>query len=53
MTHLGYILAAYCAAFAVLGGLAAWVIGDLRRQTRRLKTLQEQGLARRSGSVTQ
>jgi heme exporter protein CcmD len=48
MTHLGYILAAYGAAFVVLGGLAAWATGDLRAQMRRLKGLEGQGLVRRS-----
>lgn len=48
MTHLGYILAAYGAAFTVLGGLTAWAVGDLRAQLRRLRVLQGQGLARRS-----
>ena len=48
MTHLGYIIAAYGAAFAVLAGLAAWAVGDLRAQTRRLTALEERGPARRS-----
>jgi heme exporter protein D len=49
MTHLGYIIAAYAAAFGVMGALALWAIADLRGQTRRLKRLEERGLARRSG----
>jgi heme exporter protein CcmD len=49
MTHLGYIVAAYAAAFGVVGGLALWAIADLRGQMRRLKALEERGLARRSG----
>jgi heme exporter protein CcmD len=49
MTHLGYLIAAYAAAFGVIAALAVWAIGDLGAQRRRLKRLEEQGLARRPG----
>ncbi|HEX2257896.1 MAG TPA: heme exporter protein CcmD [Afifellaceae bacterium] len=52
MTHLGYIVAAYGAGFAVLGGLALWAISDLRAQIRSLKGLEEQGLGRRPTRTT-
>ena len=48
MTHLGYILAAYAATMAVLGGLVLWVLLDLRAQDRRLGELEASGSRRRS-----
>ena len=48
MTHLGYILAAYLASAAVLLGMVAWIVLDLRTQKQKLARLEEQGLRRRS-----
>ena len=39
MSHLGYIVAAYSAAFVVIGGMVAFVLADLRTQKRRLNAL--------------
>jgi heme exporter protein CcmD len=49
MTHLPYILAAYCAAAAIIAVMITWVICDLRIQRRRLARLETDGsrLARR------
>ncbi len=46
--HIGFIVAAYAAAVAVVGGLIAWVMLDYRAQRRRLADLDRQGLRRRS-----
>jgi heme exporter protein D len=47
-THTGFIVAAYAAAGAVVGGLTAWVIFDYRAQLRRLAELEKRGVTRRS-----
>jgi heme exporter protein D len=41
--HAAFIAAAY-AAIIVVGGLAAWVIGDYRAQKRVLADLEARGL---------
>ncbi|SER21776.1 heme exporter protein CcmD [Faunimonas pinastri] len=48
MTHLGYILAAYGAAFIVIVGLILWVWLDLAAQKRKLARLDRDGTRRRS-----
>ncbi|MYZ49312.1 heme exporter protein CcmD [Propylenella binzhouense] len=40
MNHLGYIVAAYAVAAAVVAGLVAWVVADNRTQKRRLDRLE-------------
>lgn len=52
MTHAGYILAAYLATATVLLGMAAWIVLDLRRQKRKLRRLEAEGVRRRSGAPT-
>jgi heme exporter protein D len=47
--HIGFIVAAYAAAVAVIGGLTAWVMLDYRAQRRKLADLDGRGLTRRSG----
>jgi heme exporter protein D len=49
--HLAFIVASYVAAFAVIGGLTAWVMLDYRAQRRRLADLETRGLTRRSAPV--
>jgi heme exporter protein D len=46
--HTGFIVAAYAAAFIVVGGLTAWVMLDYRAQLRALASLEKRGLTRRS-----
>jgi heme exporter protein D len=46
--HTGFIIAAYTAAFVVVGGLTAWVMLDYRAQLRALAGLQKRGVTRRS-----
>ena len=46
--HTGFILAAYAAVIAVLGGLALWLIFDGRRYARALEELEARGVKRRS-----
>jgi heme exporter protein D len=46
--HIGFIVAAYAAAIAVVGGLTAWVMLDYRAQRRMLADLDKKGLVRRS-----
>ena len=48
MTHLGYVLAAYLAAAAVLIGMVLWVALDLRAQKEKLRRLEADGIRRRS-----
>ncbi len=45
--HLGFIVASYVAAFAVVGALTAWVMLDYRAQRRALADLEMRGLTRR------
>ncbi|MGD0026334.1 MAG: heme exporter protein CcmD [Xanthobacteraceae bacterium] len=49
--HLGFIVASYAAAFAVVGGLIAWVMLDFRAQRRALADLEMRGLTRRSAPM--
>lgn len=46
--HANFILAAYGAAFVVIGGLIAWVLLDRRAQMRKLLELEARGVTRRS-----
>jgi len=46
--HIGFIVAAYAAAVAVVGGLTAWVMLDYRAQRRTLADLDAKGLVRRT-----
>jgi heme exporter protein D len=46
--HTGFIVAAYAAAFGVVGGLTAWVMLDYRAQLRALAGLEKRGVLRRS-----
>lgn len=48
MTHVGYVAAAYCLTFAVIGGLIAWVVADGTLQRRKLRVLEAEGVGRRS-----
>jgi len=50
-SHMGFIVASYAAAVAVVGGLIAWVTLDYRAQRRRLADLEMRGVTRRSASV--
>ncbi len=47
-SHTVFIVAAYAAAGAVIGGLIAWVMFDYRAQLRSLGDLEKLGLTRRS-----
>jgi heme exporter protein D len=42
--HAAFIAAAYAATVIVVGGLAAWVIGDYRAQKRVLAELETRGI---------
>ena len=46
--HMGFIVASYAAAVAVVGILIAWVTLDYRAQRRRLADLEMRGVTRRS-----
>jgi heme exporter protein D len=46
--HASFIIAAYAAALAVVGGLIAWVIADHAAQRRLLADLEARGVTRRS-----
>jgi heme exporter protein D len=46
--HAGFIITAYLMAFAVLGLLIAWVVGDYFAQKRALADLERRGITRRS-----
>jgi heme exporter protein D len=46
--HIAFIVAAYAAAGAVVGGLSAWVMLDYRAQLRMLADLERRGFTRRS-----
>ena len=50
VTHTSFIIAAYAAASAVIGGLTAWVMLDYRAQLRNLAALEKRGVTRRSAS---
>jgi heme exporter protein D len=47
-SHAGFIIAAYAAAFGIVGGLIAWVTADYRSQLRALADLEKRGVTRRS-----
>jgi heme exporter protein D len=49
--HTDFIIAAYAAAFIVVGGLTAWVILDYRTQLRTLAGLEKRGVTRRSATA--
>jgi heme exporter protein D len=46
-SHTDFIVAAYAAAGAVIGGLTAWVMLDYRAQLRKLADLEKLGITRR------
>jgi heme exporter protein D len=46
--HMGFIVASYAAAVAVVGVLIAWVSLDYRAQRLRLADLEMRGVTRRS-----
>jgi len=46
--HMGFIVASYAAAVAVVGVLIAWVSLDYRTQRLRLADLEVRGITRRS-----
>jgi heme exporter protein D len=46
--HMGFIVASYAAAIAVVGVLIAWVTLDYRAQRLRLADLEMRGVTRRS-----
>jgi heme exporter protein D len=50
-SHMAFIVAAYAAAGAVVGGLTAWVMLDYRVQLGRLADLEKRGFTRRSASA--
>ena len=49
--HIGFIVTAYAAAVAIVGGLTAWVMLDYRAQRRQLAELERKGVARRTAST--
>jgi heme exporter protein D len=51
VNHMGFIVASYAAAVAVVGVLIAWVTLDYRTQRRRLADLEMRGITRRSASA--
>jgi heme exporter protein D len=48
VNHMGFIVASYAAAVAVVGVLIAWVALDYRTQRLRLDALEMRGVTRRS-----
>jgi heme exporter protein D len=46
--HGAFILTAYAAAIAIVGGLIAWIVLDRRFLMRALQQLESQGITRRS-----
>ena len=48
VNHMGFIVASYAAAVAVVGILIAWVTLDYRTQRLRLADLETRGVTRRS-----
>ena len=48
VNHMGFIVASYAAAVAVVGALVAWVTFDYRAQRLRLADLEMRGVTRRS-----
>ena len=51
VNHMGFIVASYAAAVAVVGALIVWVTLDYSAQRRRLADLEMRGIARRSASA--
>ncbi|HTP92534.1 MAG TPA: heme exporter protein CcmD [Xanthobacteraceae bacterium] len=49
--HIGFIVASYASAVAIVGALIAWVTIDFRVQRRRLADLEMRGIARRSAAA--
>jgi heme exporter protein D len=47
--YASFIVTSYLAATLVVVILIAWIVVDYRSQTRRLRELDESGIARRSG----
>ena len=50
VNHMGFIVASYATAIAVVGALVAWVTLDYRAQRLRLADLEMRGVTRRSAS---
>jgi heme exporter protein D len=48
VNHMGFIVASYAAAVAIVGILTAWVTLDYRAQRLRLADLEMRGVTRRS-----
>jgi heme exporter protein D len=48
VNHMGFIVASYAAAVAVVGALVVWVTLDYRAQRLRLADLEMRGVTRRS-----
>ena len=48
INHIGFIVASYAAAIAVVGALIAWVMLDYYAQRRTLADLDRRGFGRRS-----
>jgi len=46
--HAAFIESAYAIAVAIVAGMILWVIGDHRRQARRLAELEARGEGRRA-----
>jgi heme exporter protein D len=46
--HAAFIVTAYAAAAAIVGGMIAWVALDRRQLTRALDELEARGVTRRS-----
>jgi heme exporter protein D len=51
VNHMGFIVASYAAAAAIVGVLIAWVSLDYRTQRLRLADLEMRGVTRRSAPV--
>ena len=51
VNHMGFIVASYAAAVAIVGVLIAWVTLDYRMQRLRLADLEMRGVTRRSAPV--
>ena len=51
VNHMGFIVASYAAAAAIVGVLIAWVTLDYRTQRLRLADLEKRGVTRRSAPV--
>jgi heme exporter protein D len=48
--HVGFIVAAYAIAVAIVVGLIAWIVFDHRAQLRILEDLERAGVTRRSAA---